>query len=230
MENLRRGKIASGEMLSSPGTPTDSQNDEFEFGCITPSPPLDDSNKDSPADQFFMNGKLLPHSFPKRGGYGSDNSRMTSRTSSTGSKDSLMWSRSNSTNSRSSNCSSARTSSSEVSERRMLQNRIAGQHRRSALGQKCEDQFYKYQHGSSQRWQFIAAAPVLDPSLSRRRRSSSTEFMQGKLSPRKEGSDHDHEKRCGWQRILRSVVKTCKACHAMETAVVDDDFNGNLEL
>ncbi|GAB4846464.1 hypothetical protein Ancab_025469 [Ancistrocladus abbreviatus] len=127
MENLGGGNISSGERPPSPNTPTDNQNNnEFEFGCITPSSSLGDSTKDSPADQFFLNGKLLPHSFPTRS-YESDNSQTTSRTSSISSKDSLMWSRSNSTSSRSSsNCSSSRTSSIEVSERRTVQNNIGG--------------------------------------------------------------------------------------------------------
>ncbi|GAB4846445.1 hypothetical protein Ancab_025450 [Ancistrocladus abbreviatus] len=212
MENLGGGNISSGKMSPSPNTPTYNQNNvEFEFGCITPSSSLGDSTKDSPVDQFFLNGKLLPYSFPT-GSYGSDNSQTTSRTSSISSKDSLMWSRSNSTSSRSSsNCSSTRTSSSEVSERRTVQNKIAGQYRRSTnLGQKCEDQYYKYQHGSSKRWQFITAAP-------------------GKLSPKKKGSDHEEEGSV-WRRVLRSMVKTCKARHAMETAVEDDNVKRKWEL
>ncbi|GAB4846469.1 hypothetical protein Ancab_025474 [Ancistrocladus abbreviatus] len=159
----------------------ESKQQEFKFGCITPSSSLGDSTKDSPADQFFLNGKLLPHSFPT-GSCRSDNSHTTSRTSSISSKDSLMWSRSNNTSNRSSNnYNSARTSSSEVSERRMMQNKIARQYKRS------------------------------------------------KLSPKKKGSNHEEEGSV-WHGVLRSMVKTCKACHAMETTVEDDYVEGKWEL
>ncbi|GMH24274.1 hypothetical protein Nepgr_026117 [Nepenthes gracilis] len=237
MENLRD---ITGETNPYPACPIGGRDDEeFEFGCIKPSSPTGDPNKSSPADQFFLNGKLLPHSFPAQTRIGaSDASRATSRTSSVSSKDSLLWSRSNSTNSRSSNCSSARTSSSEALERKMVQiSKVAGGQGSNGgrtevnLGQKQQDRRYKYQHGSSQRWQFITAAPVLDPSLSRRRRSSSAEFRTpGALTtpnPKKKAENSGEkgsDERCGfWQRVLRSAVATCKACHAIDRTVEDVD-------
>ncbi|KAK9688877.1 hypothetical protein RND81_09G017800 [Saponaria officinalis] len=63
--NLNDTKSPSPEMFSFPGTPTE----EFEFGsCVTPSSPVTPNEltkiSTSPADQFFLNGRLLPHDFP----------------------------------------------------------------------------------------------------------------------------------------------------------------------
>ena len=84
-------------------------------------------------------------------------------------------------------------------------------------------------YGSSQRWQFITPAPVLGPSLSRRRRGGSAEL---RLSPKKKNMSNVSDERLGFcQRVLRSFVKSCKACHAMEGAAVeDDDFESQLEI
>ncbi|XP_010535080.1 PREDICTED: uncharacterized protein LOC104810461 [Tarenaya hassleriana] len=68
---------------------------DFEFGSLTPSSPSQDPfSGNSPADHFFFNGRLLPHSFPT-----SRSARTISRTTSEAS------SGSNSSNSRSSCCS-----------------------------------------------------------------------------------------------------------------------------
>ncbi|KAL2506992.1 uncharacterized protein Fot_30639 [Forsythia ovata] len=88
---------------------------EFEFECVTPKTP------DSPADHLFLNVRLLPHIFPLKSANSFNYSRSTSSISS---KDSLMSSRSNGTNNRRSNCSSARTSTSEASERKSLNREI----------------------------------------------------------------------------------------------------------
>lgn len=142
---------------------------------------------------------------------------------------SLLSSRSNSTSSsRGSTCStctsSARTSSSEVFDQRpkSYHKRMHSVKERnttkSPLGQ-C----YKYgSSGSSQRWQFITAVPVLGPSLSRRGKrdngvgtATSPRMMKDVGSKRNRGGgNNSHESFL--YKILRSVVATCKACHAME--------------
>ncbi|XP_056682519.1 uncharacterized protein [Spinacia oleracea] len=287
MESLPHNKIdtpssPSPEMFSFPGTPADDQS-EFEFGsCVTLDSPttassdvtknnlsLDDysTTSTSPADQFFLNGRLLPHDFPvvqttssSRASFsGRENmgpaavvtlslSRGTSAGSvSSGSssqhcssKDySLVSSRSNSTNSSSggSTCAStssiARTSCSEVnSERKMLQKRMHSVKEKSVSSSSSPlGKYYKFgTSGSSQRWQFITAIPVLGPSQSRRGRrengggtGTSPTMMRDVGSKGKRGGDHNNNNNNNnnghgslLYKMLRSVVATCKACHAME--------------
>ncbi|KAI3457437.1 hypothetical protein Pfo_014100 [Paulownia fortunei] len=215
MENHRRKNSSSGDKFSFPVViPTGPDNiDQFEFGCVTtPGSP------NSPADHLFLNGKLLPHVFPTQTPNSFSYSRSTSRTSSISSKDSLTSSRSNSTNSRSSNCSSARTSTSEAaSERRLSSNdgnvpgrmSVRKDRNKPVLGSQ-------YQYGSSQRWQLIAAAPVLKHQGSRSRK---VEILERKGSKKSRPIDEDPDGPKSWfgRKILKSFVSACKECHAIQT-------------
>ncbi|KAK4439170.1 hypothetical protein Salat_0251900 [Sesamum alatum] len=225
MENRRRKtSSSSGEMFSFPViTP---EPDQFEFGPVTtPGSP------NSPADHLFSNGKLLPHVFPVQAPNGYSFSRSTSRTSSIGSKDSLMSSRSNSTNSRSS-CSSARTSTSEANSERRLSavdgnfpGRISVRKERNATRPS------QYQYGSCQRWQLIAAAPVLKHQGSSRSRK--VEVLERKGSKKSRGNvDGEPGGAKSWfgRRILKSFVSVCKECHAIKTSSVEGVLPRSLEL
>ncbi|KAG7595069.1 hypothetical protein ISN45_Aa01g037870 [Arabidopsis thaliana x Arabidopsis arenosa] len=76
--------------------PETSLSSDFEFGSLTPSSPSQDPfSENSPADHLFLNGRLLPHSFPT-----STTTRSVSRTTSENTF------RSNSSSSRSSYSSS----------------------------------------------------------------------------------------------------------------------------
>ncbi|KAG8386342.1 hypothetical protein BUALT_Bualt03G0138900 [Buddleja alternifolia] len=229
MENPRRKHSSSGDKFSFPITIKHS--DQFEFGCVTtPGSP------NSPADHLFFNGKLLPHVFPTQTtSHNFSCSRSTSRTSSiSSSKDSLMSSRSNSTNSRSSNCSSARTSTSDqASERKTAsfdgnipaRTSVRKERNRPGLGSQ-------YQYGSSQRWQLMAAAPVLKHQGSRSRKID--HVLDRKGSKKSSGVDIDENCNDGklWfgKRILKSFVSACKECHAIETSNVDTVSPRSLEM
>ncbi|KAJ8435519.1 hypothetical protein Cgig2_032106 [Carnegiea gigantea] len=244
----------SPEMFSFPVTPTaEDVESEFEFGsCVTVtpgSPDLDPTRPTtaSPADQFFLNGRLLPHAFPNltqsgpRPSFsGRENmnnvlSRGTSIGSSISSKDySLLSSRSNSTNSRGggggggggstcSSCSSARTSSSEVSERGAFQKRMKSQgnfiEQQRHVSVSHQNNSYHQFGGSSQRFQFITAAPMFGQSRSRR---SATGPMRNPRKKKREGREggtggHTKENEGFLQRMLRTFLETCMACHAIET-------------
>ncbi|XP_021912258.1 uncharacterized protein LOC110825975 [Carica papaya] len=241
MEN-RRKKSSSGEIFSFPSTPNeDSQNSDFEFGCLTPDSPSQDPHRDSPADHLFCNGRLLPHAFPSpqrtaMARLTHSSSRATSRTSSVSSKDSLMSSRSNSTNSRSSrssSCSSARTSSSDNSERRMLYyTRVSSRSKNSTTmaSKLVTAQLY----GSSQRWQYITPVPVaaLKREGSKRKNSVSGRVIIGKEELKKtksnelrreEKSSRRRSTKPGpCRRFFRSLLLACKECHAMEPSRKDD--------
>ncbi|KAM7279945.1 hypothetical protein ACFE04_007079 [Oxalis oulophora] len=198
MESHRKNTSSrDSEMFSFPSTTNQDPNFEF-IGSESPHP-----FKTSPADDLFLNGKLLPHSFPIQPA----TSRLsTSRTSSISSKDSLMSSRSNSTNSRSSSCSSsARTSSSDNSERKILYyNRVGSYNNKVATNQG---------YGSSQRWQYIIMpVPVVDGGCSKRRRG------RGEIKEvTKNGKKASDEKKAGFlRRFFMWFLFTCRECHAME--------------
>lgn len=213
MENRPRKNSSSGDLFSFPVIiPPAQDSDQFEFGCVTTA-----GSPNSPADHLFLNGKLLPHAFPIQTPNSTFSySRSTSRTSSINSKDSLMSSRSNSTNSsRSSNCSSARTSTSEASERKIMSS-TDGNIRMSVRKERnnksllsCQYQYY----GSSQRWQLIAAAPVLKHQGSRSRK---VEILERKGSKKSREIDEGAKSWFG-RRILKSFVSACKECHAIQT-------------
>ena len=241
----RRKKSNSGDAFSFPSTPIHenhhrhNSSSDFEFGCITPDSPSTDPCKNSPADDLFFNGRLLPHVFPFRptakNGVVLENYRVTSRTNSISSKDSLMSSRSNSTNSRSSSCSSsARTSSSDNSERRLFYPQTTSvmgrDNHRGSKGVSAQV------YGSSQRWQFMAPVPALSRETSLRRRKAA-ELL---------GNNHDHQERRSLpkkkertavvrrlrfgRRLFRWFLTACKECHAIEPSKKDKVLRPNVKL
>ncbi|KAJ7948679.1 Membrane-associated kinase regulator [Quillaja saponaria] len=215
METKRRERNDSGSSFSFPSTPN--QDSDFEFGCLTPDSPSSGSYITSPADHLFFNGRLLPHSFPFQQqppattNMYDNNSRTTSRTSSISSKDSLMSSRSNSTNSSRSSCSisSARTSSSDCSER----NRLMYLQNKNKVTCKSHDQPNKTVN--SQRWQYITAVPVLNREYSSRRRKN-IEVVGKKEVVKGKKMKTTRVKLSFVRRLLRWFLTACKECHAME--------------
>lgn len=115
-----------------------------------------------------------------------------------------MSSCSNSTNSRSNNCSSARTSTSEASERKILSTggKVPG---------KKPVSNPQYNYISSQRWQFFGPAPVL---MRQGSRSRSVKVECKELKSRKMKNDDndnsDHGKSWFGKKNLRSFVSACK--------------------
>ncbi|CAL5196803.1 unnamed protein product [Lathyrus oleraceus] len=176
--------------FSFPSTPNQEDSD-FEFGSLTPNSP---SCTTSPADQLFFNGRLQPHSFPL------NHVTTTSRTASIGSKDSLLSSRSNSTNS---SCSSARTSSSDTSERKLFHNRVN-------LSSRSVARPVQQSYGCSQRWQYIMPVPAgLNRDASKRRKQKRAKTEKKK----------NMKKRASLQfvrRVFRWFFIACRQCHAME--------------
>ncbi|KAG6607885.1 hypothetical protein SDJN02_01037, partial [Cucurbita argyrosperma subsp. argyrosperma] len=227
----RREQSSSGEIFSFPSTPVQDQDQDsdFEFGSITPDSPSTFNN--SPADHLFVNGRLLPHSFPPQpiGVYAVD------RTSSVGSKDSIMSSRSNSTNSRSSSScgssTSARTSSSESNN--VDRSSRFSSHQKKSPKSSVSAQVY----GSSQRWQFIASVPV-PTTLSREnsRRKKAVEKIGGKsdlrrnkkrtekTTARKKKKKKKKKKKNMWfgRKVFRWIILVCKECHAIEPSRKDE--------
>ncbi|XP_010272380.1 PREDICTED: uncharacterized protein LOC104608177 [Nelumbo nucifera] len=216
----------------SPATETtEDQESDFEFGCITPGSPANDPNKNypAPADVLFYNGRLLPHAFPFQPvkNERSDLSLLTSCTSSISSKDSLMSSRSNSSNSRSSSCCSARTSSSETSERRpsisdrmAARSPIAGE--RNQINRPVGSQDSQPYSTSTQRWQFIAPAPILTPSTEISRRKKTGVRVQEEPKPKKKVKDRTTGGSSFARRFFRSFVSSCRECHSLQTSMEED--------
>ncbi|XP_038899281.1 probable membrane-associated kinase regulator 1 [Benincasa hispida] len=233
----RREKSSSGEIFSFPSTPVQDQDSDFEFGSITPDSPSTFNN--SPADHLFVNGRLLPHSFPPQpiGVYTVDVSRQTSRTSSVGSKDSFMSSRSNSTNSRSSSScgssTSARTSSSDNNNNNVdIRSSRFSSYQKKSQKSSVSAQVY----GSSQRWQFIASVSV-PVTLSREnsRRKKSVEKIGGKSDLRRKKRRTEKtstarkkkkkkKKKNMWfgRKVFRWIILVCKECHAIEPSRKDE--------
>ena len=213
MESRRQHK-SSDDIFS---FPKQGQDSEFEFGCVTPDLP---SSKSSPADHLFCNGKLLPHVFPL--GPASprpDFARANSRTSSISSRDSLFWSRSNSTSSRSSSCNSARTSSSDNSERMRgwtsMQAKAVSKTAITREGYLANRPVLAQPYGNSQRWQFITPAPVLSREPSHRRRAGAA-VQDDQLRKKTVAVEKRRAKPgIGW-RFFRSFMSACRECHAME--------------
>lgn len=237
MEHHHHQKTSSREIFSFPSTPSQDQDSDFEFGCLTPDfPPTDDPYMSSPADHLFSNGRLLPHSFPvvlqqqKQSPATSmvlieSISRASSRNSSLSSRGSLMSSRSNSVNSSRSSVSSssARTSwSSDNSERRLLYHSTKLSRKTPMASKVIMEQLY----GSSQRWQHVMPMPALKRDDSRRKNN-------GAVIKKKEG-DHQHGKKdkssgiC--RRFFRSFLVACRECHAMEPSTKDDILQGIVKL
>ncbi|KAK1395589.1 hypothetical protein POM88_005452 [Heracleum sosnowskyi] len=127
---------------------------------------------ESPADHLFSNGRLVPHDFP----FSSSKSlNLASRSTSWGSsKDgsefsSSSWSNSCSSSQRSSSSSSSSLTSTShsISERRVL---IRARRPRSSAIKRAPETYKAHKHVStaehgSRKWQFIAAAPVLNGNV-----------------------------------------------------------------
>ncbi|XP_027355298.1 uncharacterized protein LOC113865123 [Abrus precatorius] len=204
-------KNSSSNSFSFPSTPN--QDSDFEFGSLTPDSPSIEPFTTSPADQLFLNGRLLPHSFPL---FQHQHNHPTSRTSSiNSSKDSFLSSRSNSTNS---SCSSARTSSSDTSESRLFHNKIKGGTYKSMVSSHYQA------YGRSQRWQYITPVPVLNRDGSMRTKRN---MQQGKKKDKKNKKKKEKLKKKGvklrfGRRIFRWFVMACRECHAMEPSKVNN--------
>lgn len=203
---------------------------EFEFsGSVSPGSPK------SPADHLFFNGRLLPHYFPCQPASNINSpisfSRSTSRTSSASSRDSLWSSRSNSTNSRSSCSSSARTSTSESSERKLInqgRNSAFAMYRNSSNNMNSYTTLYT---GVSPKWQFIVTpAPVVkkkhqfsSPVTKKKGQFVSKSHEQSakrrnKIKSRKQRKENGKRKVRFWflPRVFRKFLSACRECHAME--------------
>ncbi|KAF8052383.1 hypothetical protein N665_1564s0005 [Sinapis alba] len=81
MEDDRRTTPNSGEK-----SPPEMSSSDFEFGSLTPSSPS--HSEHSPADHLFLNGRLLPHTFPMTRSVSRATSENTFRSSSTSSRSS----------------------------------------------------------------------------------------------------------------------------------------------
>lgn len=88
MEDDRQKTTSSGE--TKPETTSSlSSSSDFEFGSLTPSSPSQDPFSDhSPADHLFLNGRLLPHTFPTTRSVSRTTSENTFRSNSTSSRSS----------------------------------------------------------------------------------------------------------------------------------------------
>ncbi|CAN7018669.1 hypothetical protein IGI04_021354 [Brassica rapa subsp. trilocularis] len=85
MEDDRRTTPKSGER--SPDTSPEMSSSDFEFGSLTPSSPS--HSEHSPADHLFLNGRLLPHTFPMTRSASRTTSENTFRSDSTSSRSSV---------------------------------------------------------------------------------------------------------------------------------------------
>ncbi|ESQ30108.1 hypothetical protein EUTSA_v10012165mg [Eutrema salsugineum] len=83
MEDDRKKTLNSGDTM--PETPSSIISD-FEFGSLTPFSPTHSEN--SPADHLFLNGRLLPHTFPTTRSVSRTTSENTFRSNSTSSRSS----------------------------------------------------------------------------------------------------------------------------------------------
>ncbi|KAK4369183.1 hypothetical protein RND71_012975 [Anisodus tanguticus] len=206
MENRRR-RSNSGDKFSFPiiMPVQEGQEMEFEFsGSVSPGSPK------SPADHLFFNGRLLPHYFPCQPASNINSpisySRSTSRTSSVSSKDSLWSSRSNSLNSRSSCISSARTSTSESSERKLIsqgRNSAFTMYMNSSNNMNSTSTLHT---GVSPKWQFIvtpapAPAPAPAPVMKKKGQYVAKSKKQNAKGC-KEFKSRKQRKEHAWERSL----------------------------
>ncbi|CAH9107780.1 unnamed protein product [Cuscuta europaea] len=228
MEN-RRQKSSSGDKFSFPimGMPEKEPEDgEFEFGCISTSP---EASPNSPADRLFFNGKLMPHNFPtsRQPAAVTDGFSYSRSTSSVSSgKESMMSSRSNSG---SSSGGSARTSGSgesafNINIRRLaiinINNRSKWAHSSSRPLPSSKPHLLP----ASKKSQFMAA-PAHGPVHLWNKRPGSLSLGKGHNSQEvkvmKQGdqqqSDGEGRGSPPWfgRRVLRSIVSSCKECHAI---------------
>ncbi|KAL8144982.1 hypothetical protein AgCh_003266 [Apium graveolens] len=192
---------------------------EFTFSSVIEA----GASPDAPADHLFSKGQLVPHDFPCSF---SKTLNLVSRSTSWGSsKDGSGLSLS----SRSNSCSSSQRSSSSgyssitstsdgISERRVL--RRARRPRSSAIKRapetyKVHKNILTLEHGS-RKWQFIAAAPVLDGNVllksGKVKERNRAEFADQKVSKaKKEGKRNGR-----WRRFFSLFVSACNDFHAIE--------------
>lgn len=154
----------SPEMFSFPGTPTEDQSKD-----PTKESGINELSSTSPADQFFLNGRLLPHDFPvqttssTRSSF-SGRDQMTSHSHSTntssvtlsrgtsaGSKEySLVSSRSNSTNSsRGSICSSISVEQKKTSSHKRMNSTLRSERNNGTSSSSSSPLGKYYKYGSS---------------------------------------------------------------------------------
>ncbi|KAK1395588.1 hypothetical protein POM88_005451 [Heracleum sosnowskyi] len=197
---------------------------EFKFCCIMEP----GASSDAPADHLFSNGRLVPHDFPSSS---SKSLNLASRSTSWGSsKDGSEFSSS----SRSNSCSSSQRSSSSssssltstsgaISERRVL---IRARRPRSSAIKRAPETYKAHKHVStpehgSRKWQFIAAAPVLNGNVLHKSvkitgRSKAESADQKVSKNKKEGRSN----RC-WRRFLCLLVSACNEFHAIESSTIE---------
>ncbi|RYR20951.1 hypothetical protein Ahy_B03g066175 [Arachis hypogaea] len=206
--NSRRRKSSSGDSFSFPSTPN--PDSDFEFESLTPDSPSSDPCRTSPADHLFF------------------------RTSSISSKDSLMSSRSNSINSRgSSSCSSsARTSASDGSERRLLHSKLSSLSSSASpsckgvyMGKRTMVSAHPQVYGCSQRWQYLTPVPALNRDASKKRtgevkqKKKEDKKTKKKKMMKKKNKEKKVRLRFG-RKIFRWFVMACRECHAMEPSKI----------
>ncbi|KAL1817889.1 hypothetical protein DCAR_0522382 [Daucus carota subsp. sativus] len=170
---------------------------------------------DSPADHLFSNGRLVPHDFPRSSSKTlSLSSRSTSWGSSRDGFESSSSSRSNSCSSSQSRSSSISSSTTSISHAG-TEKRISIRARRPRSGAiKSAPETYKmhknspnFSHGS-RKWQFIAAAPVLNGNVTERNKAKSAEKSKAKKEGKSKGR---------WGRFLCLFV-ACSEFHAIESS------------
>ncbi|CAN8259279.1 unnamed protein product [Cochlearia groenlandica] len=203
--------------------------DDFEFGSLTPSSPSkqDSFTENSPADHFFFNGRLLPHSFPTTA------SNMNSKRSSISRTTSEYTSRSNSTNSLSnisSTSCSPRTSNVNNYNNNAINHKPLGLKQQVSTRGKTVNTTMKgkstevvtstlYRSYSSQRWQYITPIPV---KRSGGVRVGNTKKKAARMKKKKKKKKAEERSGSGvmkwWRRILMAAIFFCKECHALEGA------------
>ncbi|CAN4102911.1 unnamed protein product [Withania somnifera] len=225
MENRGR-RSNSGEKFSFPIIMPVEEGKEMQFEfCASGSP----GSPKSPADHLFFNGRLLPHYFPCQPASNINSpisfSRSTSRTSSVSSKDSLWSSRSNSVNSRSSCSSSARTSTSESSERKLInqgKNSAFAMYMNSSNNTNSSSTLHT---GVSQKWQFIVTpSPVMKKKnqfsapITTKKSQFVCKYQNQSAKGRKKRKENGKRKVrfLFLRRVFRKFMSACRECHAME--------------
>ncbi|KAF5202594.1 hypothetical protein FRX31_007816 [Thalictrum thalictroides] len=158
-----------------------------------------DLNKDTPADVLFCNGRLLPQAYQcpsSQIDIGSDNSGLSSRTSSTNSKGSSSRSNSNSSNSGSSRYN-------VIARKTSIDNKPAA------------GQFE--QHLSSSRPR--KAAPPLASSTELSFREKSVDALVRRDCSLKKRNNQHSENSCFGKKVFQSFTSACRECHALEPSV-----------
>ncbi|CAH2036548.1 unnamed protein product [Thlaspi arvense] len=141
MEDDRKNTPNSGETLPE----TASSSSDFEFGSLTPSSPSHSEN--SPADHLFLNGRLLPHTFPTTRSVSSSTSDNTFRSSSTSSRGSESSSPTSYTP-RTSTCNVFKITSSNISDGEETNSTCFGPRSKKVmdLSHHCSSKVYNHNH------------------------------------------------------------------------------------